>query len=326
MTTHRRLLTIAIPTFNRNTVLFKNLTQLLPQMEEWAHILIVDNCSDIPVEETLAELVAQFPRVNIQVIRNAVNIGGNANVLRCIELCDSDYIWIIGDDDYPCAGSLHSIYNKIQDKEAIWINFHTADPNHQPTREHEIVAVELSSFLMQLKSISELIFVSNNIFSSTHIKQGIELAQNYQAMMAPHVISMLVGVDKLQPVGTYVITPLQLFDSISNNDDSTTAWPLYMAFLGVMSLYRLPLSNSLISKVLHLVRGARNQWLSNKYMYAAFSALSCQWGRKDAWRITAGFSASLLKVDRFNFTISFPIYIISIAFGPLINSLRNRKR
>jgi hypothetical protein len=323
MTTHRKLLTIAIPTFNRNAVLLKNLKQLLPQMEEWTHLLIVDNCSDIPVEETLVELVAQFPKVNIEVVRNNLNIGGNANVLRCIELCKSEYIWIIGDDDFPSAGSLNAIHNLIHRKDVVWVSFYCHDLNHQPVRDSGSISDALIIFLGELKSINELVFVSNNIFNTACIKKGVETAQIYQAMMAPHVISMLAGIEKMQPVGTYVISPCQLFDSISNNQDSETAWPLYMAFVGIMSLYRLPLSKSTSASVLRLVRGARKQWLSNKYMFLAFAVLSGQRGSNEAWRITAGFSTSLLKVDRFGFIISFPLFILSIAFGPAIIRLRN---
>jgi glycosyltransferase involved in cell wall biosynthesis len=322
---NQKLLTIAIPTFNRNSVLKRNLELLMPQMEDWVHLLIVDNCSDIPVSDTLRGIVEKHSNYSIEIIRNSVNIGGNANILRCIEHCNSDYIWIIGDDDYPSAGSVRAVYQQIHKKELVWLNCYSGDPNHQPIREHGIVTDDLSKFLTQLKSISELVFVSNNVFSNAAIKQGIEFAQIHQATMAPHVISMLVGVEKLQPVGTYVISPLQLFDSISNNHDSATAWPLYLAFLGIMRMYSLPLSNSLSTKVLHLVRGARKQWLSNKYMFAAFSALSCQLGRKEACRISASFYISLLKVDRFGFFISFPIYIFSIAFGPIINRVRNYK-
>jgi glycosyltransferase involved in cell wall biosynthesis len=43
-------LTIAIPTFNRNAILFQNLKHLLPQIDKNVNILIIDNCSDIKVE------------------------------------------------------------------------------------------------------------------------------------------------------------------------------------------------------------------------------------------------------------------------------------
>jgi len=291
-------------------------------MEDWVHLLIIDNCSDTPVSETLVELLKQYSDCSIEIQRNSANIGGNANVLRCIELCKSDYIWIVGDDDFPSVGSLSTIHQHVAQREPIWVNFYTDDSNHQPRRKHNAVTVDLGEFLNQLESISELVFVSNNIYKTTYIQQGLELGHMHQSMMAPHLISMLAGLEKAQTAGTYVISTSQLFQSISNNQDSTTAWPLHKAFIGIMAMYRLPLADSTSSNILRLVRGTRKQWLSNRYMFSAFAGLSGRQGTARAWRTSSGFVTSLMKVDVARFLISFPIFIISILLGPEIIRLK----
>jgi glycosyltransferase involved in cell wall biosynthesis len=324
MTYERKLLTIAIPTFNRNAVLYRNLGRLLPQIEKWVDLIIIDNCSDVPVCETIELLCKDYPDVEIKLYRNSANIGGNANVLRCIEFCESEYIWIIGDDDFPSVNALKIIKKYIEKGKHIWLNFYSDDPNHQPVRKKCNVSESLSDFLVNIESISELVFVSNNIFRTTVIKNGLETAHMNQSMMAPHLISMLAGIEKINPVGIYITTGQQLFDSISNNEDLETSWPLYRAFLGIMSMYRLDLSKNTMQSVLRLIAGSRLKWLNNRFLYAAFSRLADQKGWKNSFRVSSGFFSSLFIIDRGRFFISAPLFIIAVLCGPFINRIVKR--
>lgn len=85
-------LTIAIPTFNRNEILEKHIQFLLPQISEECTLLIIDNCSMVSVENTIGYLLSKYPLLNYKIIRNKVNIGGNANILRCVELCETEWL------------------------------------------------------------------------------------------------------------------------------------------------------------------------------------------------------------------------------------------
>jgi glycosyltransferase involved in cell wall biosynthesis len=165
-------LTIAIPTFNRNAILLANLKHLLPQLTKHVDILIIDNCSDVEVENYLKQ--NKIYDNKIKIVRNTVNIGGNANVLRCIEHCKSDYIWILGDDDFPLPDALEKIKTILAYSDAIWINFYSAD--FQPKRISEAKDDSLNDFLKHLNSISELVFVSNNIYKVSCIKEGLSHA------------------------------------------------------------------------------------------------------------------------------------------------------
>ena len=122
--TNKKLLTIAIPTFDRNEILLRNIEKILPQMKDWVEIFVVDNHSKIPVSETLDFLISKNKNGCIRILRNSENIGVNANVLRCIEFCESEYIWILGDDDFPVMGALETIHAIIANKDAVWINFY----------------------------------------------------------------------------------------------------------------------------------------------------------------------------------------------------------
>ena len=80
-------LTIAIPTYNRNEILYKNFEKLLSQITDECRVIIFDNCSDVPVNDTIAELVEVNSHIEISVVRNRYNIGMTANILKCFEIC-----------------------------------------------------------------------------------------------------------------------------------------------------------------------------------------------------------------------------------------------
>lgn len=80
-------LSICIPTWNRNRELSRTISMLIPQIQPGVDIVVLDNCSNIPVSETLP---AEFIR-HVKIIRHAVNLGSCANVMRCFEVAVNDW-------------------------------------------------------------------------------------------------------------------------------------------------------------------------------------------------------------------------------------------
>ena len=99
-------LTIAIQTYNRPNELLVLLHRLLPMLDSRCKVLIVDNCSEEPVAEKQRRVLGDWPRVDLTIVRNRVNVGGGANILRCFELCQTEWLWVLGDDDLPTEGAV----------------------------------------------------------------------------------------------------------------------------------------------------------------------------------------------------------------------------
>ena len=95
------LLSVTIPTYNREGYLAELLETLLPQFaglaEDEAEVVISDNAS----EDGTRELVERFQARGLpcRYVRNAVNKGSDANFLQCMELARGQYCWVLGDDD-----------------------------------------------------------------------------------------------------------------------------------------------------------------------------------------------------------------------------------
>ena len=95
------LLTIAIPTFNRQPFLAELLECLLHQVQglrdDLFELIVSDNCST----DNTGEVVAAFQQRGLpgRYIRNETNLGSDSNFLQCMDLAQGQYVWVLGDDD-----------------------------------------------------------------------------------------------------------------------------------------------------------------------------------------------------------------------------------
>jgi glycosyltransferase involved in cell wall biosynthesis len=117
---NQKVLTIAIPTYNRPNQIQTQLRLLLPQLNESLCMVIYDNCSDIAVQNLFTEdELSKF-----QIIRNRVNVGGDANIARCFENCTTKWLWTLSDDDYIKENAVEIVLNEIsKNSDAVFINF-----------------------------------------------------------------------------------------------------------------------------------------------------------------------------------------------------------
>jgi len=91
------LLGIKLITFNRADRLRKTLHAITSSPFGEFDIEVLDNCSTDNTEAVLTEFRERFS--NLRVFRHASNVGLGANILRAYERFDTDYCWLIGDDD-----------------------------------------------------------------------------------------------------------------------------------------------------------------------------------------------------------------------------------
>ena len=180
-------LSIFIPTFNRNNILFDNLKFLLPQLNSECKVVVLDNCSDISVSTTLKDVQLQYP-ATINIITNKVNIGAAANVVRCFELCDTDWLWVLGDDDKPDCNSIKTILEHINIYEdSIFINF----SSEIKSREKLFTTSKQDEFIELMDSWSNVLFISSAIYKASVLKKHLRVAYHYIYSMGPHFALLL---------------------------------------------------------------------------------------------------------------------------------------
>lgn len=109
-------LTLVIPTYNRSS----QLRELLTSIEKQGHrdefkVLICDNHSDYDITQSLLE---GFDRNFIDIItikRWPFNTGMSTNISIPFLFIDTEWCWIIGDDDTITDGAIEIILNQIQE-------------------------------------------------------------------------------------------------------------------------------------------------------------------------------------------------------------------
>jgi glycosyltransferase involved in cell wall biosynthesis len=105
----RPLLTIAIPTYNRSGFLRQLLDSLVEQVrnEPRVEVIVSDNAST----DDTASLIDERQRLGFRLtyLRNAQNVGPDANFLQCFDSASGKYVWIIGDDDFLLPGAVEHV-------------------------------------------------------------------------------------------------------------------------------------------------------------------------------------------------------------------------
>ncbi len=113
------LLSITIPTYNRQEQIQKQVRLLLPQLNEFVELIVYDNNSDIPVEQLFTE--EELSKFTL--IRNSTNIGADANIAKCFENCDTKWLWTLSDDDWVKEDAVCIMLEEImRHSEAIFLN------------------------------------------------------------------------------------------------------------------------------------------------------------------------------------------------------------
>lgn len=158
------ILTIAIPTYNRPDFIKKSVRSILPQLTNNVCLVVYDNCSSIPVRNLFNENeLSKF-----SIVRNHVNIGGDANILRCIESVESGWCWVLGDDDTISLDAIDIIMETIHENpEVCYINF--GNNNNVKTQGLD----ELLSHWNHIGTFGHSYFISRCLFNMNKLKNSI---------------------------------------------------------------------------------------------------------------------------------------------------------
>jgi glycosyltransferase involved in cell wall biosynthesis len=184
------ILTIAIPTFDRNERLLQILELLLPQITPECRLLILDNHSPTPVENTVRPLLETYGNVDSEIIRHPYNLGGHCNFLRCFELCASEYLWMLGDDDPPKPDAVQIILNHIREHpNVLYFNFSGA--YHHCRRACTVTTRGLTGLSEHFHEIGLMIWISVSIYRCAPLREELRFSSSYLQGICPQLLPVL---------------------------------------------------------------------------------------------------------------------------------------
>lgn len=119
------LLTIAIPTYNRSSLLQRTINSIVCQYDSRVELLVSDNASSDDTEEVMNKYLKEYDY--IKYIRNQENIGPDNNFLQCYQKASGKYVLLLGSDDLVHHNSIKIILDFLEKNNPSWVflNFNT---------------------------------------------------------------------------------------------------------------------------------------------------------------------------------------------------------
>lgn len=234
------ILNIAIPTFNRNETLNSSLMRLLPQITDECRLFILDNHSALPVEGTACSILDQYPHIHVEVLRNRYNIGAHANILRCFEYADADWLWVLGDDDFVAEDAVSKVLEAIREHdEAVFLGFRNSAMVQAGVRETSYLACGLEDFAQKVDDPGAINFMSTSIWHVPKVVSSLSKAYHYAYSMS-HTFVLLLS--SLGENGICFFSDKVLIESATNAEVGVR-WKYKDFVLGFNTVLELPISN-----------------------------------------------------------------------------------
>ena len=228
-------LTIAIPSYNRNLVLKENIQKLLFQINDQVEVVIIDNSSDLPIEETLNQELLDYPQLSV--IRNISNIGLSANIIRGIEICKTKWVWLLSDDDTPYENAIEKILEQIESNEnAYYINFTS---NYSKNRSKSFQTTGENEFIEKVESIHCLFLISLGVYNVEAIRPYLRFSYLYSYTLVPHFVMLIIS---LKDNGKVVFSCDRIISNQGDNSNPNNKWSFLPLCLGLPTLIELPVS------------------------------------------------------------------------------------
>lgn len=178
---YTKLLTIAIPTYNRASYLDLCLSHICGQLgkgDTRVELLVSDNNSTDNTSDIVGKYVSSGHTINY--IKNKENIGSDKNFLQCFNLAKSKYVLILGDDDILLDGAITNILDIIGKDDYGVVHLRSygfmEDLNKERPVGHfegHIIYADIKEFLY--KASYFLTFVSTNVVNKSLVSSGLEL-------------------------------------------------------------------------------------------------------------------------------------------------------
>lgn len=228
-------LSILIPSYKRPEQLAHTLSRLVGQCREHqVRIRILDNASPYRVSDLVESRFAAFADL-IDVVRNAVNIGAEANVCRCYELAESEWFWMLGDDDNPSLDSIGTILSEIDkvDNCCGFICFSTSKcrfTKNQLLRGGE----DFWLFVNRHDALNNMSFISSGVYRTSSAQSFLIEAYRAAHTSFPH----LVLIRKIGQAGHELLLSSQLVCEWQMADEGQH-WCRSTVMAGIPALRRL---------------------------------------------------------------------------------------
>lgn len=180
------LLTIVIPTYNRETLLFNtlnNISLLITQdLYDEVQVVISDNASSDNTFYRVQKWIIENKKINCKYSRNESNLGFDRNLMAGSQISDGKFVWFLSDDDTLVEGAIAEVVRSLKEKSDsvfAFVNFSMITPNFPEYYQYNFssnLQLDADSFMQTTRFafsfISACIF-ERNLWNTLDIKDYI---------------------------------------------------------------------------------------------------------------------------------------------------------
>ncbi len=188
----------------------------------------------------------------VRFVRNRTNIGGGANQLRCMLECETEWMWLVGDDDPALPEAIATIQSTIAaHPDATYINFACLVFDYGYDR--DVVCRGLESFVRQLTCGPNLLFIPTGVYNVKRLGDAVRWGHHFTYSQAVHVAVILkaLGAD-----GVAVLSPRPLLDlEALAREAPLEAWPRIYLNMCIGVLLDVEMSRAARMRLASLIGG-----------------------------------------------------------------------
>lgn len=263
----KAILTVCIPTYNRAEIL-ATVQAILPQLTSTVKVKIFDNASDNPVSEILRDYATE----SIEIIRNPVNVGAAGNIIKCFEYCETEWMWLLSDDDFPTADAIKNILDTIRKHpDVVYVKYNSNLGKLEEKFTKEVISTGQKEFIYNTENFCNLLFISSTLCKPKEIRRGIKAAYYFTHTFSPH-IAFLLSYLAINPQAKTLFSPLEIVKWDTPIHDSTWSFDVV---------------NKSLSDFIYTVQGAeeRGVFFNKINLYAPYNGPFAAMGIKEVIRI-----------------------------------------
>lgn len=178
-------------TYNRAEYLRKTLQVFVDAGLQSMRLHILDNASTDHTAQLVEQFRAQWPHLTYH--RNQYNIGGNGNILRALEISDSEYSWVIGDDDEWHLEHVGELLDAVRTRQAdvVRLGWLVADDVRGRVAEARELALTEPFFFASLSMISAT--VARRALIAPHLAHAYQNTGDAYPQLVPFMRALESG-------------------------------------------------------------------------------------------------------------------------------------
>ena len=207
------LLSICIPTWNREKILQDSLNRFKEQLTEInaddIELYVSDNASTDSTPNVVRRFIEQGLPITYN--RNSENVGAARNFIRCIQWSKGKYIWLLGDDDFLQPGALKLIVDTLKKSDFGLLHLYALGSK----REEPQIIDNVKEFIHKVSYYAT--FMSGNIFNRDIVVKIGDPSRyiDTHLLQMPYFIEAALNHEKNTIVGTDLV--LQAGVDAANN-------------------------------------------------------------------------------------------------------------